>query len=257
MLEQITPVILTLNEAPNIGRTLERLRWAKDIVLVDSGSTDDTVRIAREMPQVRVFEKTFETHARQWAFAVFETGIQSEWVLALDADYYVTDEALEEIRRLDLGSIDGYRTKFTYCVRGHRLRSALYPPVVTLFRRSKATFVQDGHTQRVKLDGVVVNGSANFLHDDRKSLSRWLASQDKYMLLETRAICSRAWSDLSWTDRIRTFPAIAPFAVFIQCYLLKGGFLDGKAGLQYALQRLLAEALLGIRLLERRMDSCR
>ena len=60
MLDQITPVILTFNEAPNIGRTLSMLKWAKDIVIVDSISTDDTRDIARTYPNVRVFERLFD-----------------------------------------------------------------------------------------------------------------------------------------------------------------------------------------------------
>src|SRR5215510_832543 len=100
MLDQITPLILTYNEAPNIGRTLEQLRWARDIVVVDSFSADNTVEIASSFPQVRVLQRKFDSHEKQWNFGLQETGIATKWVLALDADYFVTDELVEELKSL-------------------------------------------------------------------------------------------------------------------------------------------------------------
>jgi glycosyltransferase involved in cell wall biosynthesis len=73
MLDQITPVLLTYNEGENIGRTLSRLRWAKDIVVVDSGSTDGTLNILTAFPNLRVFKRRFDTHAKQWRYGVEET----------------------------------------------------------------------------------------------------------------------------------------------------------------------------------------
>src|SRR5436853_2457479 len=84
MLDSITPLILTYNEAANIGRTLEQLRWARDIVVVDSFSDDETVEIAGSFPHVRVFQRKFDNHGAQWNFGLSETGIATEWVLALD-----------------------------------------------------------------------------------------------------------------------------------------------------------------------------
>ena len=86
VLADITPVILTYNEAANIGRSLERLTWAGQVVIVDSGSTDETLAIAGRFPNVRTVHRPFDSHARQWRFAVEETGISSDWLLRLDAD---------------------------------------------------------------------------------------------------------------------------------------------------------------------------
>src|SRR5690348_1584101 len=101
MLAHITPVILTYNEAPNIGRTLEALRWASAVVVVDSGSSDATTAIARRFPNVRIFERPFDDHATQWNFGISETGIATPWILALDADYVVPPELAEELRALE------------------------------------------------------------------------------------------------------------------------------------------------------------
>lgn len=253
MLDQITPVILTYNEEVNIGRTLTQLAWARDIVIVDSMSSDNTAEIVAQFPQARLIKRKFDQHARQWSYATAETGIRSEWILALDADYIVVDQLIEEISHLDpADDIEGYTASFTYCVRGQPLRGTLYPPVTVLYRRKKGSFFQDGHTHRLKLEGRTCNLTNKLLHDDRKPLSHWLASQDRYMKLEAQHVLGQPWSRLCFADRIRRFPFLAPFAVFANCYLLKGGCLDGAAGLQYALQRMLAEALLGVRLIEGR-----
>ena len=141
MLDRATPVILTYNEEPNIARTLGQLTWAKDVVIVDSFSTDRTVEIARTISQARVVKRKFDNHANQWNFAIHETGIATEWVLALDADYFVTDAATDEMRGLDTdAAIDGYTAAFRYCIGGKPLRGTLYPPVTTLFRRSKGRY---------------------------------------------------------------------------------------------------------------------
>src|ERR1044071_7462342 len=100
MLDQITPLILTYNEAPNIGRTLEHLTWAREIVIVDSFSTDDTVEIASSFANVRIVQRAFDSHRNQWEFGLRETGIQTTWVLALDADYMLTSAAVAELKRL-------------------------------------------------------------------------------------------------------------------------------------------------------------
>ncbi len=256
MLERITPVILSFNEEPNIGRTLANLQWAREIVVVDSGSTDRTIDIVRSTPQARVFERKFDNHARQWSFAAFETGITSDWILALDADYIVTNEALDEIKKIDPAlPVNGYTAPFTYCINGTPLRGTLYPPVTVLYRRTKGSYVQDGHTHRLQLEGPTRVLRCKLLHDDRKPLSQWLIAQDRYMLLEADSIATKPWSELGLADRIRRFPLLAPFAVFASCYVLRGGFLDGKPGLFYALQRMLAEALLALRIIERRTKN--
>jgi glycosyltransferase involved in cell wall biosynthesis len=252
VLDRITPVLLTLNEEANIGRTLQGLIWARDIVVVDSLSTDATLSIVRRMPQARVFSRAFTTHAEQWTYAITETGIGTDWVLALDADYEATEEFVAEVAALDPGDeISGYRAAFRYCVLGRPLRGALYPPVTVLFRRARARYEQDGHTQRVICNGAIAQLRAPLLHDDRKPLSLWLASQDRYMRLEAEKLSSTPRSRREPADRVRMIPLLAPLLVFAYCYLLKGGVFDGRAGLYYALQRTLAENLLSLRLLER------
>ena len=251
MLDQITPVILTFNEAPNIGRTLEHLSWAKDVVVVDSFSTDETVAIVSRFSNARLFQREFDTHAHQWNFGIRETAIGTEWVLALDADYIVSEDLLREIQSLaPEADAAGYRASFKYCIEGRPLRATVYTPVTVLFRRERAVYAQNGHTQRVTVDGKTADLSAVIFHDDRKPLSRWVASQDRYMWLEAEKLLNTDWSNLGWAGRIRKLRVVAPFAMLFYCLFLRGLVLDGRAGLFYSFQRAFAELLLSLRLLQ-------
>lgn len=256
MLDRITPLVLTLNESPNIGRLLKRLEWARDIVLVDSLSEDDTVDIARNHSQVRVYSRRFSNLQDQWTFGLRQTDIQTEWVLALDADYMPTPELLDELKHLmPLPTTSGYRCRFTYCVYGRPLRGSLYPPVVVLFRKDRASYRQEGHAHRVVLDGDIENLAGRMLHDDRKSISQWLKTQDIYMQQEEPVLAGQRWSALNTPDLLRRLLVPAPFAAFLYSYFLKGGFLDGLPGLHYALQRMLAEGLLSLRLIDQSLRN--
>lgn len=252
MLDQITPVILTFNEASNIARTLERLAWARDIVVVDSLSDDQTLSVIKRTPQARVFQREFDSHQDQWNFALNATGISSEWVLALDADYVLTPELIEELSEMNpAASTSGYLARFTYCVNGRQLRGSAYPPVIVLYRREGASYRQDGHTQRVHVSGDILSLGGRILHDDRKSFDRWLSSQARYMKLEAEKIAQSSWLNLGWADRLRKLRIVAPFAVLFYCLFIKRAILDGHAGLYYAFQRLLSELLLSVYLIER------
>lgn len=254
MFEQITPLILTYNEAPNIGRTLASLGWAQDIVVVDSFSDDETLEIAASFPQVRIFQRVFDCHRNQWEFGLRETGIRTPWVLALDADYVVSSEAVAELKRLKPNTTTaGYQAKFTYCIQGRELHSGIYPPVTVLYRREAAAYVQDGHTQRVVVAGRVAALQAPLQHDDRKPLRRWLISQARYAELEAERIIKR--EALDFRDRLRLCFVLVPAAIFFYCLIVRGGIFDGWRGFYYAFQRALAELMLSLYLIESRCTS--
>ena len=251
MLDQITPLILTFNEAPNIGRLLDCLAWAKRIVIVDSHSDDETEAIARRHPRVEVVQRRFDTHANQWNFGLQETGIDTEWVLALDADYVPTPQFVDELRALaPAPEVEGYRARFRYCVDGQPLRGGLYPPVTVLYRRAAARYEQEGHTQRVRLAGTIAALSQPLLHDDRKPLGRWYSAQIAYMRQEAEHLLDAPVRTLRLPDRVRRLVVVAPVLVFIYCLIVKGNLLDGRRGVFYALQRALAEVILSAFLVE-------
>ena len=252
MLADITPVILTYNESANIGRSLERLTWAREVVIVDSGSTDDTLAIAARFPNTRVAHRPFDSHSRQWRFATSETGVSSGWVLRLDADYMMEPALHGEIAALVPDQATAaYRIAFTYCMEGKPLRASLYPAQPVLFRRGREAFVQDGHTEKLRIDGPVVPLKSRLLHDDRKSIERWLQSQSRYQAAEAEKLATRPWSELSWPDRLRCTRVLGPVAVAFHCLFVKGLVFDGAAGLFYTAQRVTADMILSMHLLRR------
>jgi glycosyltransferase involved in cell wall biosynthesis len=251
VLDRITPLILTFNEAPNIGRVLDRLAWANRIVIVDSYSDDETEAIARRYPNVDVVKRLFDTHANQWNFGLGETGIDTDWVLALDADYVPTPEFVDQLRGLvPKPDVDGYCARFRYCIDGVPLRGGLYPPVTVLFRRAGARYVQDGHTQRIELSRRIEMFAQPLLHDDRKPLSRWFSAQIGYMRQEAAHLLESPVESLRLPDRVRRLVVVAPVLVFFYCLFVKGNALDGRRGVFYAMQRTVAEVMLSAFLVE-------
>jgi hypothetical protein len=237
-LSNVTPVILTLNEAANITRCLAALEWAKRVVVVDSGSEDDTLAIASGISNVEVFTRPFDTHARQWTFATCETGIETDWVLALDADYWVPAETVRFIESLADEGVAGVAFPFRYAVHGRVLRSGIYPPVTALYRRAVARYAQDGHTQRIVVDGRVLRATCALIHDDRKPLDQWFRAQSRYAQLEARKLRAEPSSLKSW---LRARTPISPLLIGLHCLFVRGGIFEGAAGWVYALQRMVAE----------------
>lgn len=254
MLSKITPVILTYNEGPNIGRTLSHLRWARDLVVVDSGSTDGTLDELGRWPNLRIFSRPFDTHANQWRYAVSETGITTPWILRLDADYQVTDELVEELRTLDPeDATNAYSIAFDYAIFGRRLRAALYPRNTILLRRGHFKIRDNGHTESWLVDGAVEKLRARVIHDDWKDTQSWINAQGRYMSREFAKISEGGRARLR--DRLRLVPPLMPIAIFLYCLFGKRLILDGRAGLFYALQRLAAETVLSLIVLEKALRA--
>ncbi len=249
-LDRVEVLILAYNEEANLARTLDALRAFPRVIVLDSGSTDATLRIAAGHPNVGVCTRPFDSHAAQWNHGLHGCGIAAEWVLALDADYVLTPRLADEIAALDPGlAVGGFRAHFRYCVEGRALSGSLYPPVTLLYRRAGAAYVQDGHTQRVVVQGEVATLRNPVLHDDRKPLSAWLAAQDRYAQLECALLLSTPWPRLRWRDRLRRLVVVTPWLVPLYCLTVGRGLLDGRRGVFYALQRGIAEAILSAKLL--------
>jgi glycosyltransferase involved in cell wall biosynthesis len=253
-LDEIGVVILTYNEASNIARTLDALKAFPEVVVLDSGSTDETEQIVRGYNNARMVRRPFDNHAAQWNFGIGGCGLRRPWVLALDADYVLPEALVLEISRLSPpATVAGYRGAFRYCTNGKRLSADLYPRVVILFRRERAHYVQVGHTQRVVIEGRIVDLAQTIDHDDRKPLLRWFASQQKYAMLEAEYLLGAASASLRASDRIRLMAWPAPILVFFYTLFAKRCLLDGWPGWFYVLQRTLAEILIALELVERRL----
>jgi glycosyltransferase involved in cell wall biosynthesis len=250
MLDFITPLILTYNEAPNIGRALEKLSWARDIVVVDSFSDDETTTIISRFPQVRIFQHKFNSHEAQWNFGLKKTAIETEWVMALDADFSLSQQLVETLRNLrPTDEVKAYRAPFIFCINGSEVHSAICPPAVFLFRRQDVEYIQDGHTQKPKICGRVDTLSDPIFHDDRKPFWRWFRSQKQYARLECEKLISTPKSDLDFADRMRRLRLIAPVAMLSYCLIARGALWEGPSAWLYSVQRMIFELMLSINLL--------
>lgn len=256
MLVDITPVLLTYNEAANIRRTLARLTWAKDIVVVDSGSTDETLAIVAEFPQARAVHRPFDTHAAQWRFAVGETGVRTPWILRLDADYELSEPLIAEMAQLDAAAaVSAYRIAFDYAIFGRKLSASLYPPNTVLLRKGRFSVADSGHTENWTVDGPVRDLHGRVTHDDRKPLGHWFTSQQRYATLEADYLLRAAPDALSRTDRLRRMAWPAPLLAFFYVLVVKRCLFDGWPGWFYALQRLLAECMIALAVIDRRFGG--
>lgn len=253
-LDCVTPVILTYNEQANIGRTLECLTWANRVVVVDSGSADGTVNVIASFPNVDLFEREFDSHARQWNYGLAQ--VDTDWTLALDADYRVPGSVVEEISDLpELTSNNGFFADFDYVALDRRLERTLYPSRQVLFRTSAAVFEDDGHTQRVRVKGSSGHLDGRLIHDDRKPLDRWVRNQVYYARREARKLTSKRWSELSLFDRVRRTRVLGPPSIFVYCLLVKRLILEGWPGVYYTMERTGAEIILSLSLLRSEQDE--
>lgn len=250
-LDDITPLILTYNEEANLPRTLAALSWARQILIVDSGSVDGTLDIAAANPIVTVIERPFDDFAAQCNFGLEH--VETEWALSIDADYVCAQQLADELAALQ-ATADVYTAEFIYSICGRPLRAALYPPRPVLFRTRRFTYVQDGHAHKLDLGSAACGKlCSKIAHDDRKPLSRWLASQAKYAELEADKLLAARSDELGWKDRLRRGILWAPPLTLAYCLLWKRLILDGWSGVYYSLQRSYAELLLSLELLDRKL----
>jgi glycosyltransferase involved in cell wall biosynthesis len=242
-LSDITPVVLTRDEAPNLERTLAQLAWAQEVVIVDSFSTDATVEIAGRFPNVRLFPRQFDTLAAQSNYGLQQA--RTPWALLLDADYFIPASFVDELRLLDVpAGVRAYQAAFRYAVNGKPLRASLYPARIVLLHREHAKVWQDGHAHRVAADGAVGMLHDRIIHDDRKSFARFVERQKRYMREEAEKLRHADPRSLSPAGRIRKLIVVAPFAVLVHTLFVKGLILDGLPGLRYTWERFVAELIL-------------
>jgi glycosyltransferase involved in cell wall biosynthesis len=254
VIEEITPLIITYNEQENIARTLDKLVWAGRIVVIDSGSTDGTLEIVRRYQQAEIVHRAFDNFANQCNFGL--TQIATTWVLSLDADYELSDALASEFRGLHADvATGGYQAHFVYRIYGRALRASLYPPRTVLYRKDRASYRNEGHGHRVFVSGSVLPLAGVIFHDDRKPLARWFASQQRYAAEEAEYLMTSDRAALRLADRMRLVAWPAPFVALIYTLIIKRCALDGWPGWLYVLQRVLAEVLIALAVVDRRLRA--
>ena len=245
----LTALILTWNEQENIGRTLSCLYWLDVIVIIDSGSTDKTLEIISTYPKVKVHYRKFDTHARQWNYGL--SLCESGWILSLDADYILHTNFIDETKQnLIKTNISAFNARFEFCIFGKPLRTNNTTARPVLFKKSDCIYYDDGHTQRLRINGVTGNYKSKIWHDDRKPLGRWLINQSAYSLKEAIMLVETSPVQLSFIFRLRKKTFLAPVFIFFYCLFIKGLIFNGWRGIYYTYQRTIAEILIYLRVAE-------
>jgi glycosyltransferase involved in cell wall biosynthesis len=238
--------VLAKNEQANIGRCLKCLEdsgW--EVTVLDSGSTDRTEEIVKEFGFARFEQYSYVDHCRAYNEITGELGKGYRHVLILDADMIVSRALMAELKTLLALPTQGPHTieaPIEMCIEGTPLRfGSLYPPKAFVFETGRRYFVSLGHGEALETDISPTRTRHRLRHDDRKGYEAYLASQARY----SRSFVARRDAGLlSGRDRLRSSTPLLLFAVPFVSYVLKGGFLSGKAGLIYALDRLIAEAIM-------------
>jgi glycosyltransferase involved in cell wall biosynthesis len=250
----LTAVILTWNEEENIGRTLSHLTWLEKIIVIDSGSTDRTVDLVQSFSNTELHTREFDTHATQWNYGL--GFCNSEWILSLDADYILPYAFIEEIKGNILkDQYSAFNAEFEFVIFERPLNRNNTTPRPVLFKKANCIYYDDGHTQRLRIQGNTGSFKTKILHDDRKPLNRWLLNQSAYTMREAQMLMETPNEKLSFNSRLRKKIIATPLMMFFFCLFGKRMIFNGWHGWHYTLQRTIAEMLLSLRLTEEKLNK--
>lgn len=271
----ISFVILTYNEQVNLPRCLRSISWSDDVLVIDSGSNDGTVEIARNAG-ARVMERAFDSFARQRNFAMEQGAPRHRWVFHLDADEEVPPALGDELRAIAARQqieFPVYRVPSRTLFMGTWLRRAgQYPAYQVRFGLADSLrFIDYGHGQRETQPPHLVGTLSAALdhHNFSKGSNDWFARHLRYAraeaeqsLLERNASANmRGLFAPDPTARRRSMKQLAyrlpmrPFLRFFYVYLVRLGFMDGRAGFHYAMMMSIYQYFIGLNELELRKNG--
>ena len=228
---RLSVTVIALNEEENIVGCLESVRFADEIIVVDSGSTDRTLELARDFTP-RIFSTEWLGFAGTKNFALDQAA--GSWVFSLDADERVSPALRQEI--LDIvnadGPLDGYRIPRKNYVGGRWIKHLGWHPDYTLrlFRRGRGRFKDREVHEEVEVSGPVGLLRAPLEHYSYRSLEEYAARQDRYARLAAREMRQAGRRPLPGELLWR------PALTFLNLFFLKLGFLEGGLGLHLSLQ---------------------
>jgi glycosyltransferase involved in cell wall biosynthesis len=263
----ISVLILTLNEEDNLPRCFASLAWCHDVVILDSFSTDNTVEIASSLG-ARVFQRQFDDYASQRNFGLNDITYKNRWVLMVDADEEVPSELVIELQSKvnSASDICLYRLRRKDFFLGRWIRrSSGYP---TWFGR----LIKIGHVrvERAINEEYNTDGEIGFLSEHlhhypfNKGFSAWFEKHNRYSTMEAalkteaRLVLPKGAELLSSdpTKRRRAVKSLVyhmpfrPLLMFFALYVVRGGFLDGRAGLTFCLLRSFYEFMINCKVQE-------
>ena len=238
---QLTAYILAKNESVNIGRCVDALRACQiPTVVLDSGSTDDTVTIAESKGAV-VEKYVYRDHLSALAFVCLRTPA-SELAMVLDADMVVTPELVDEgVWLIVSGKADAILAPVRMYWCGSPMRyGSLCPLKPFMYRGGREYFTAAGHCEVLQTGVRQAATTCELIHNDQKNFRVYLESQCRYSAaLQARA----AAGELKFRDRLRLKTPLLMALVPAVSFFVRGGIFGGLTGLGYALDRLIAEAI--------------
>lgn len=226
---KVSAVIITSNEGRNIRRTLSKLYWCDEILIVDSYSTDDTVAICEEFG-CRVFLKTFEGYGVQKKYAVSKAN--NDWVLCLDADEVLTDALITEIRE----ELDSNSSRAAYQLpmnlvfldKEFRYGKESMRYFIRLFNRQKADFNEGLIHEKIEVNGEIGKMKHKILHYSYADIGQWHDKCGRYATLGAKGAISKGRS------RSALSVVLALPFYFIRYYLIDRNFLNGLQGFYWS-----------------------
>jgi glycosyltransferase involved in cell wall biosynthesis len=251
---RLSVLVLTRDEEKNLPRCLASVRWAEQIVVVDSFSTDRTPDIARAHG-AELVRHPFESYARQRNWALETLAWRGDWILILDADEAVTPDLREEMetRLADDPAEAGFYVNRRVYFLGKWIRHCGWYPnwSLRLFRKGRAHYDDRPVHEHLAVRGPVAYLRGELVHDNRKGLTAFLEKHNRYASLEAaarlaedrrRGLLASLPDLMSPPLRRRTlkrelwpFVPAHPLAFFLYSYVLQRGFLDGPTGLFFCL----------------------
>ena len=250
----LTVLILAQNEEKNIARCIHEVRGiAKRIVVVDSGSTDGTIEIAKKMG-AEVLLHPWKNYATQYNWGIQKANIQTKWIFRLDADEFLTKEVREEIELLckenENTDVNGLVVRFTVNFLGRELRhGGIYPFRKLLIYKADKGFMEDRNMDEhiVLTEGQSIELKHDCIHQDFKDLTAWIDKHNKYSSREVldyfASTQKESSSDYNKLDKKARFKRYVKFGIYYKLplvmraflyycyrYYFKLGFLDGKEG---------------------------
>lgn len=224
---KISATVITFNEEANIAAALESLKWADEIIVVDSESTDRTVEIARRFTD-RVFVRPWPGYSAQKSFAAEQAS--NDWVFNLDADERVSDRLALEIEQLKVKtdiSASGFEIpRLTYYLGRWIKHSGWYPDYkLRLYKRNAGGWRGEYVHESVQVSGRIDRLAGEILHYTVRNSSDHHLRIDRYTTLAARERFARGKRASALSI------LLSPVAAFLRSYILKRGFLDGTQGL--------------------------
>ena len=225
-MSNLSAIVLTYNSFDTLEKCLESIKWITDIVIVDSGSTDGTIEIAKAYTD-RIYYNKYINYGRQLNWVLKK--ITSDWVLVVDSDEAVTAELSKNIEKLikNRPALNGYYIARRNYFLGKPVNYCGWYPdyVLRLFRREEAVYKDRELGSSVELKGEKGHLFGDLVHHPYRNLEHYSRKFNRYTGLAAKEILKKK-------RRIGIFHLVLwPFGKFFKMYILKRGFLDGAVGI--------------------------